>query len=109
MSSFYTNQYCTGLATFPISILATDTSVTVYGCLSWAEGQHSNNATATGMPPVGDPVSDTDPAHYLGRSAVVGWEIYPIDRLRVLLPSITLLGAIICGAGLLVLRRRRLI
>jgi len=218
MSSFYTNQNCTGPATFPIPTLSTNTSVTVYGCLPWAEGQHSNNATATGAPPVGDPVSDSDLAHYFGsppapaidiekhtngidadtvpgplisinssvtwtyivtnigtvnltgivvtddklgligtipslpvsatqtlyaygtavagqyannatvigyygtvnvtdwdlshyynRPTTVGWETYPIDKAGVLLPWIAFLGAIIAGAGLLLLRRRRLI
>jgi len=36
----------------------------------------------------------------------VGWETYPVDKVRVLLPWIALLGAIIAGAGLLVVRRR---
>jgi uncharacterized repeat protein (TIGR01451 family) len=218
MSSFYTNQNCTGLATFPIPTLSTNTSVTVFGCLPWADGQHSNNATASGAPPAGDPVSDSDLAHYFGsppapaidiekhtngidadtapgpvisingsvtwtyivtnigtvnltgivvtddklgligtitslpvsatqtlyaygtavagqyannatvigyygtvnvtdwdpshyynRPTTVGWETYPIDKTGVLLPWIAFLGAIIAGAGLLVLRRRRLI
>jgi hypothetical protein len=38
----------------------------------------------------------------------VGWETYPVNKLRVLLPWIVLLAAIIAGASLLVLRRRRL-
>ena len=51
---------------------------------------------------------------YLGERAVVtvsirsvGWETYPIDRVRVLLPWIALLAAIMVGASLLVLRHRR--
>jgi uncharacterized repeat protein (TIGR01451 family) len=108
ISAFYTDQACTSPATFPIPILPTSTSVTVYGCLSWAEVQHSNSATATGAPPVGGPVSDTDPAHYLGRGETVGWQTYPVNKVRVLLPWIAFLGAIICSAGLLLLRRRRL-
>jgi uncharacterized repeat protein (TIGR01451 family) len=107
--NFYTDQGCTIPATFPIPTLATSTSVTVYGSLPWAEGQHSNTATATGTPPAGGPVSDSDPAHYFGRTAVVGWETYPINKVRVLLPWIGLLGAIIAGASLLVLRRRGMI
>jgi uncharacterized repeat protein (TIGR01451 family) len=66
ISAFYTDQACTSPATFPIATLATNTSATVYGKLAWAPGQHSNNATATGTPPVGGPVSDSDPAHYFG-------------------------------------------
>jgi hypothetical protein len=37
----------------------------------------------------------------------VGWETYPIDKVRVLLPWIALLAAIMVGASLLVLRHRR--
>jgi hypothetical protein len=37
----------------------------------------------------------------------VGWETYPISKVRVLLPWIALLAAIVAGAGVLVLRRRR--
>jgi len=217
ISAFYIDQGCTTLATFPIPTLPTSASVTVYGSLPWTEGQHSNNATATGTPPVGAPVSDSDPAHYFGappapaidiekhtngedadyapgpyisvnstvtwayiitntgdvdltsivvtddklgligtipsllvgatqtlyaygtalagqygnvgtvvgyygavevtdsdpshyynRPQVVGWETYRVNKVRVLLPWIALLTAIIAGASLLVLRRRRL-
>jgi hypothetical protein len=66
MSSFYANQNCTVLATFPIAIVPTSAPVTVYGSLPWAQGQHSNTATAIGTPPVGAPVSDADPGHYFG-------------------------------------------
>jgi len=38
----------------------------------------------------------------------VGWETYPVNKLRVLLPWIALLAAIIAGASLLVLRQRHL-
>jgi len=40
-------------------------------------------------------------------NATVGWETYPINKVRVLLPWITLIAAILAGASLLVLRRRR--
>jgi len=50
--------------------------------------------------------SGSAPAHYFGRNVTVGWETYPVDKVRVLLPWIALLGAIIAGAGLLVVRRR---
>jgi uncharacterized repeat protein (TIGR01451 family) len=67
MSAFYTDQNCTIPAVFPITTLTpSDPPVTVYGNLTWAQGQHTDNATATGTPPVGPPVSDTDPANYLG-------------------------------------------
>jgi biopolymer transport protein ExbB len=40
-------------------------------------------------------------------SPVVGWETYPINKVRVLLPWIALIAVIMAGAGLLVLRQRR--
>jgi len=40
-------------------------------------------------------------------SPSVGWETFPISKVRVLLPWIALLAAIMAGASLLVLRRRR--
>ena len=42
-----------------------------------------------------------------GNSGAVGWETYPINKVRVLLPWIALVGAIIAGLSLLVLGRRR--
>jgi hypothetical protein len=41
-----------------------------------------------------------------GPGMAVGWETYPINKVRVLLPWITLLTVIIAGVSLLVLRRR---
>jgi hypothetical protein len=43
-----------------------------------------------------------------GDPGSVGWETYPIDKMRVVLPWIALLSAVVGGAGLLVLRRRRI-
>jgi len=37
----------------------------------------------------------------------VGWETYPVSKVRVLLPWIALLAAIAAGGSLLVMRRRR--
>ena len=37
----------------------------------------------------------------------VGWETYPISKVRVFLPWIVLLAAIVAGVSLLVIRRRR--
>jgi len=109
IGTFYTNQGLTTPGTLPIPTLAPTASQTFYGSLPWAQGQHSNTATATGTPPVGAPVSDSDPSHYFGRNVTlpVGWETYPINKVRVLLPWIALLTAIIVGASLLVLRHRR--
>jgi len=42
-----------------------------------------------------------------GNPGAVGWETYPISKVRVLLPWIALLAAIVAGASLLVVRRRR--
>ena len=42
-----------------------------------------------------------------GNAAALGWETYPINKVRVLLPWIALFAAIMAGASLLVLRRRR--
>ncbi|MGB5924805.1 MAG: hypothetical protein WBH01_01745 [Dehalococcoidia bacterium] len=106
-ASFYDDQGLIMPATFPIPTLVTSTSVTVYSSLPWAQGQHSNNATTTGTPPLGALVSDSDPAHYFGRNVTVGWETYPVNKVRVLLPWIALLAAIVAGASLLVLRHRR--
>jgi hypothetical protein len=70
-------------------------------------GQYANTAKVTGTPPVGPDVSDSDPSHYYN-SLPVGWETYPVNKVRVLLPWIALLTAIMVGASLLlVLRRRR--
>jgi len=71
-------------------------------------GQYANIGTVTGTPPVGSNVSDSDPSHYYNQPQVVGWETYPINKVRVLLPWIGLLGAIVAGASLLVLKRRRM-
>ena len=42
-----------------------------------------------------------------GNPMTVGWETSPINKLAVLAPWVTLLAAILAGAGLLMLRRRR--
>lgn len=42
-----------------------------------------------------------------GEPGAVGWETYPVNKVRVFLPWIAVLAAIAAGASLLVLRRRR--
>jgi K+-transporting ATPase c subunit len=42
-----------------------------------------------------------------GYPGAVGWETYPVSKVRVLLPWIGLLAAIMAGVSLLVVRRRR--
>jgi uncharacterized repeat protein (TIGR01451 family) len=62
------------------------------------------------VPTLGNEVTATDSHSVaLGQKPPppVGWETYPVDKLRVLLPWIALLAAIMVGASLLVLRHRR--
>ena len=106
MTEFYTDFDRTTLATFPIEMLDGE-SETLFGSLPWMEGQHSNNATATGVPEVGDPVFDSDPCHYFGISITVGWETHPTNKAAVLAPWIALLATFMAGAALLLARRRR--
>ena len=68
-------------------------------------GQYANIGSVVGYY-VTVEVSDSDPSHYYNRVAV-GWETYPINKVRVLLPWITLLATIVAGGSLLVLRHRR--
>ncbi len=66
MTSFYQSNLSTACS-IPAS-LAASASFTCYGKLTWAAGQHSNTATATGTYNA-TPYSDTDLAHYFGTSA----------------------------------------
>jgi hypothetical protein len=105
MATFYTNEACTNPASFPTT-LAVDETKTYYGKLAWAEGQHDDEGTADGTPPVGSDVSDKDKAYYTGTSAEVGGTALPVNKLGLLAPWVVLLGC----AGivtLLVLRKRR--
>jgi hypothetical protein len=61
--------------------------------------------TVNGCTDVGGISVTVDP---YGPSGPVGWETRPISKLRVLLPWIALVAAIIGGVSLLVLRRRRI-
>jgi len=97
-----------------LGLIGTNSSLPVGATQIWyaygtaAAGQYANNATVVGH--CGDVVvTDWDPSHYYNRPTTVGWETYPISKVRVLLPWIGLLGAIIAGASLLVLKRRRMI
>ena len=69
-------------------------------------GQYANIGTVRGYYGAVE-VTDDDPSHYFGRTITIGWETYPINKLRVLLPWIALLAGMIVGASLLVLRHRR--
>jgi hypothetical protein len=65
MTSFFDNEACTDPADLPTT-LAVNQTKTYYGRLPWAEGQHTDMATAIGYDVVGNPVSDEDPANYKG-------------------------------------------
>jgi hypothetical protein len=72
-------------------------------------GYYANIGYVTGTTQAGDAAGTaSDPSHYYNRPTTVGWETYPVDKVRVLLPWIALLSAITVGASLLVLRRRHL-
>jgi hypothetical protein len=68
-------------------------------------------ARGSGTAPGDFPVNYlTDPLEQVDvtvNTRTVGWETYPIDKVRVLLPWIALLAAVMVGASLLVLRHRR--
>ena len=49
--------------------LAAGASMTCTGSGTAVAGQYANIGTATGTPPVGDPVMDSDPSHYFGTGA----------------------------------------
>jgi hypothetical protein len=70
-------------------------------------GHYANIGYVSAKTPEQSLISYSDPSDYYNRLPV-GWETYPVNKLRVLLPWIGLLVAIIAGASLLVLRRRRL-
>jgi len=53
-------------------------------------------------------ITDQGGPGYPGAGGAVGWETYPVSKVRVLLPWIALLAAIVAGTSLLVLRRRRI-
>ena len=53
------------------------------------------------------PISIADYMFEEWGNVTVGWETHPINKVRVLLPWIALFAAIMAGASLLVLRRRR--
>ena len=55
-----------GAITCPQSTLAPGESMTCAATATVAEGQYANVGTATGTPPVGGDVTDSDPSHHLG-------------------------------------------
>jgi len=66
LTTFYTNEACTILASFPTT-LAVDETKTFYAKLDWAAGQHTDTGTAEATPPAGDDVSNSDDANYFGQ------------------------------------------
>lgn len=65
------------------------------------------SGTAPGDFPVNYLTDPLEQVEVTVNTLTVGWETYAIDKVRVLLPWIALLAAIMVGAGLLVLRHRR--
>ncbi|MBT8048581.1 MAG: hypothetical protein HKN57_13540 [Xanthomonadales bacterium] len=55
--------------TCPSDTLAAGASMTCTASGIAVAGQYANIGTATGTPPVGTPVTDTDPSHYFGTGA----------------------------------------
>ena len=91
-----------------IAFLAVNATQTLYAYGTAVAGQYANNATVEGYYEAGNiTVSNWDPSHYYNRPTTVGWGTYPVDKLRVLLPWIALLAAVVAGASLLVVRHRR--
>jgi len=66
ITTFYNDEACTILASFPIT-LAVDQTKTFYARLDWAAGQHTDTCTAVATPPAGDDVSNSDDANYFGQ------------------------------------------
>jgi hypothetical protein len=62
-----------------------------------------NNPIHDEDPTVGQIIDQGGP----GYPGAVGWETYPISKVRVLLPWIALLAAVMAGTSLLVVRRRQ--
>jgi uncharacterized repeat protein (TIGR01451 family) len=91
-----------------ILLLPVDGTATLHESGTAVAGQYANNGTVIGYYGTAN-VTDWDLSHYFGRNVTppVGWETYPINKVRVLLPWIILLAALIAGASLLVLRHRR--
>ena len=66
LTTFYTNEACTILASLPTT-LAVDETRTFYAKLDWAAGQHTDTGTAEATPPAGGDVSNSDDANYFGQ------------------------------------------
>jgi hypothetical protein len=61
--------------TCPKTSLAPGESMTCSATGIATTGQYSNVGTATGYPPVGPPVSDSDPSHYFGLAWTISIEV----------------------------------
>jgi len=79
MPTFYTDEACTIVASFPTT-LAVDETKTYYGELAWLAGQQYDEATVDGTPPVGSDISDSDPAYYYGSQPSIDVEKYVKDN-----------------------------
>ncbi|MEO1576919.1 MAG: SdrD B-like domain-containing protein, partial [Pseudomonadota bacterium] len=58
----------------PSTSLEPGVSMTCTGTGTAVAGQYANLGTVTGTPPVGDPVTDSDPSHYFGTMAAIDIE-----------------------------------
>ena len=58
----------------PKTTLAVAESMTCTANGTAVAGQYANIGTATGTPPVGDPVTDDDPSHYFGTTSTIDIE-----------------------------------
>jgi len=77
------------------------TATTTFVALGFGTDSQGHEVSyAAGYPAERDYVSITVPH-------TVGWETYPVNKLRVLLPWVALLAAVMAGTGLLVQRHRR--
>jgi protein-disulfide isomerase len=66
VTTFYTDEACTILASFPTTLAVDETRV-FYAELGWAAGQHTDTVTAEGTVAAGGVVSDSDYANYFGQ------------------------------------------
>ncbi|HSN54682.1 MAG TPA: hypothetical protein VLT32_08415, partial [Candidatus Sulfomarinibacteraceae bacterium] len=58
----------------PATVLAAGASMNCTAGGTAVAGQYANLGTATGTPPLGDPVTDSDPSHYFGVDASIDIE-----------------------------------
>jgi len=70
IGTFYRDSTLNTQITFPTT-LATGESLTAYGSLDWAAGQHENTAEVTGSTQDDELVEDSDACHYFGANPAI--------------------------------------